>query len=282
VKKLLFVLAVMISMTTQAQEDINVMTFNIRLNVASDSANAWPYRKDHAAQQIIYHQAALVGVQEALHNQMQDLEERLPGYRFIGVGRDDGKMKGEYSAIFYDTTKLEVLTSGTFWLSPTPEVPGSKGRDAAITRIVTWGHFKSKMTGRTFYMFNTHFDHIGKTARLESARLIMNRVHEKAGNELAIITGDFNSMPSAPPYQLITNKNEPYHLLNTIELSETGHYGPLGTFTGFAQKENSDEPIDHIFVNKPVKVLRHATLSETWQGRFSSDHFPVLATIQLN
>lgn len=264
---------------TQAQGELNIMTFNIRLNVASDSLNAWPYRKDQVASQVLFHDTHILGVQEALHEQMTDLATRLPGFKYVGVGRDDGKTKGEYSAIFYDTARLQVLTSGTFWLSLTPEVPGSKSWDAAITRIVTWGQFKDRKTRKVFYVFNTHFDHIGKQARAESAKLILERIRSYTGNLPVILTGDFNSKPDDLPIQTITDPSNQYSLFDTKALSVTKHYGPQGTFNGFGPREVDNQPIDFIFVRKGIKVLKHATLSQTWNGRFSSDHFPVWTRI---
>lgn len=270
-----------ISICVEGQTSLNVMTFNIRLNTISDSLNAWPYRKDKAASQILYHEAHIVGVQEALHDQMMDLQQRLPQYKYAGVGRDDGKTKGEYSAIFYDTARLQVIKSATFWLSLTPEIAGSKSWDAAITRIVTWAKMKDRKTKKVFFVFNTHFDHIGKVARKESALLILKKVKEIAGNTPAIITGDFNSKPADEPIQVLVDKADPDYLVDTKEISQTPHYGPTGTFNGFKSKETDDEPIDYIFIKGKWKVLSHATISQTWQGRFASDHFAVLAELKL-
>lgn len=257
------------------------MTFNIRLNVASDSLNAWPYRKDKLASQVLFHKAELLGVQEALHGQMMDLGERLTQFKFVGVGREDGKTKGEYSAIFYDTTRLQVLQSNTFWLSLTPEVPGSKSWDAAITRIVTWAKFKDRKTKKIFYAFNTHFDHMGKVARKESALLLLQKVKAIAGTTPAVITGDFNAKPTDEPIKVIMDKNNSLHLLDSKDMSATPHYGPTGTFNGFRSKETDDQPIDYIFLKGKWKVLTHATISQTWEGRFASDHFSVLAELVL-
>lgn len=264
-----------------AQKSLNVMTFNIRLNVASDSLNAWPYRKDKASSQILFHKADVVGVQEALYGQMMDLQQLLPQYAYAGVGRDDGKQKGEYSAIFYNKARLQLLKTETFWLSEHPEVAGSKSWDAAITRVVTWAQFKDRKTKKKFYVFNTHFDHIGKVARAESAKLIERKVAEIAGNAPVIITGDFNTTPQEEPIKILVDKANPLHFTNTIEVTQQPHYGPTGTFTGFQSKETSNEPIDHIFIKNGWKVLQHATLSQSWQGRFSSDHFPVFAVLVL-
>lgn len=278
-KKLLLLLFACVTYVWSFAQELNVMTFNIRLNIAVDSLNAWPYRKDNVASQILFHDVHLLGVQEALHNQMTDLKERLPRFKYVGVGRDDGKEKGEYSAIFYDTTRLQAFESKTFWLSLTPEVPGSKSWDAAITRIVTWARFKDRKTGKTFFAFNTHFDHMGKEARAESAKLLLQKVASIAGKTPSTITGDLNARPAEEPFQLITNASNPLHLVNAKELSATPHYGPTGTFNGFGPKERDDQPIDYIFLKGPWKVKKHATISQAWNGRFASDHFAVLATV---
>jgi endonuclease/exonuclease/phosphatase family metal-dependent hydrolase len=280
-KKIIFLALLFMVTELPAQQPLQVMTFNIRLNVASDSLNAWPYRKAKLASQVLFHQAELLGVQEALHDQMMDLSERLPQFKFVGVGRDDGKTKGEYSAIFYDTTRLRVLQSNTFWLSLTPEVPGSKSWDAAITRIVTWAKFKDRKTKKIFYAFNTHFDHMGKVARKESALLLLQKVKEIAGATPAVITGDFNARPADEPIQVVMDKNNPLHVLDSKDLSVTPHYGPTGTFNSFRSKETDDQPIDYIFLKGKWKVLSHATISQTWEGRFASDHFSVLAKLVL-
>jgi endonuclease/exonuclease/phosphatase family metal-dependent hydrolase len=279
-KLLVFLLSLLLLTSTEAQQPLHVMSFNIRLNTAHDSLNAWPYRKDMAASQILFHDAHIVGVQEALHNQMVDLQERLKGYKYVGVGRDDGKEKGEYSAIFYDTARLQVLKAETFWLSQTPELPGSKSWDAAITRVVTWAQMKDKKTGKIFYAFNTHFDHMGKIARAESARLLLQKIKSIAGNNPVVVTGDFNATPSDEPIKVIVDQANSDRLTDTKAVTATPHYGPTGTFTGFAAKEKDDDPIDYIFIKNGLKVLKHATLSQSWGGRFSSDHFPVLAVLQ--
>ena len=274
---ILFFLSILSPLT--AQKHLNVMTFNIRYSTLRDSANAWLYRKDHAASQILFHETHILGVQEALHEQMEDLKNRLPRFKYVGVGRDDGKTKGEYSAIFYDTTRLTVLESQTFWLSETPSVAGSKSWDAAITRIVTWAKMKDRLTKKTFFVFNTHFDHIGKVARRESAKFLLAQVNKIAGTSQAIITGDFNAQPEDEPIKVIVDAANPLKLLDTKALSATGHFGPTGTFNGFQAKETSEQPIDYIFLNKKITVLQHATLSQTWGGLFSSDHFPVFARV---
>ena len=262
-------------------QELNVMTFNIRYNTVTDSLDAWPYRKDKVASQILFHESHIIGVQEALHDQVTDLQQRLPRFKYEGVGRDDGKEKGEYSAIIYDTTRVQALQSKTFWLSETPDVPGSKGWDAQITRIVTWVKFRDRKTKKTFFAFNTHFDHIGKVARRESAKLLLQKIKETAGAVPVVITGDFNAMPDDEPIQVIMDRSNPLHLIDSKEISLKPHYGPAGTFNGFKEMERDDQPIDYIFLKGKWKVFNHATISQTWKGRFASDHFSVLARVKL-
>ena len=279
-QKIVFVVLLLAIFTpSQAQQPLNVMTFNIRYNTPNDSLNAWPYRKDKAASQILFHEAHMVGLQEALIGQINDLLERLPKYKSIGVGRDDGKEKGEFSSILYDTTRLQLLQTQTFWLSEQPTVAGSKSWDAAITRIVTWAKFRDRVTKKTFFHFNTHFDHIGKIARRESAKLLLQKIHDIAGTTAIIVTGDFNATPQDEPIQVITDVNNPLHLTDTKALSQLPHYGPHGTFSAFGPYERTNEPIDYIFIKKGIKVLQHATLSQNWGGRYSSDHYPVFARV---
>ncbi|MGK2864156.1 MAG: endonuclease/exonuclease/phosphatase family protein [Chitinophagaceae bacterium] len=279
-KYIFFFLFLFFSYSLAAQE-LNVMTFNIRYNTAADSLDAWSFRKDKVASQILFHDVHLLGIQEALHGQVMDLKQKLSRYKYAGVGRDDGKEKGEYSAIFYDSTRLQALETKTFWLSETPKVPGSKSWDAAITRVVTWVRFRDRKTKKIFFAFNTHFDHIGKIARRESAGLLLKKVKEIAGNTPAVITGDFNAEPADEPAQVITNKKDPLHLMDAKEFSKTPHYGPTGTFNGFKTKERNDQPIDYIFLKGKWKVLNHATISQTWEGRFASDHYAVMAGLVL-
>lgn len=267
--------------TAMAQTPLEVMTFNIRMNTPNDSLNAWPHRKEKVASTILFHDVSTLGVQEALYEQMQDLQQLLPGYKTIGVGREDGKTKGEFSAIFYDTARLQLLKSETFWLSETPTVAGSKGWDAAITRIVTWGLFKDKKTKKVFYHFNTHFDHMGKIARRESAKFLLKQVQHIAGNTPAIITGDFNATPDDEPIRVIMDNTNPLHFTDSKAVSVTPHYGPTGTFNGWRSAETNDQPIDYIFLKGKFKVLKHASISETWRGRFASDHFSVYAEISM-
>ena len=274
-KKILVLLIGLLPFQNFAQT-INVMTFNIRYNTERDGVNKWDNRKDRAAEMVKYYEADFCGMQEALIGQINDLQERLPEYEHFGVGRDDGKDKGEFSPIFYNKLKYKLLKQETFWLSETPEKP-SKGWDANLPRIVTWGYFQDIKSKKKFYVFNTHYDHIGKVARAESSKLIIQKIKEIAGKETAILTGDFNATPDSEPIKTILTG-----LTNTKALSQTPHFGPDNSFTGFESKERENSEIDHVFTNNPkIKVIKHATLSNSWGGLYASDHHPVLVKITL-
>jgi len=266
--------------TSQDATSLRVMTFNVRVNLPSDGDNAWPQRKDMAASMVRFYAPDLFGVQEALKGQVADLSERLPQYDWYGIGRDDGLEQGEYMAIFYDRSRFQVLHKGTFWLSETPEKLGL-GWDADWIRTTTWIHFKEVGTEKAFYHFNTHFDNKGETARLESAKLLLNQIKVIAGDAGVIVTGDFNCGPDSEPYGILTSEDSP--LRDTKSLSKTPHHGPTGTFTKF----NLDTlkivipPIDFVFVTENFEVFKHATLSDSFDGYFPSDHFPVLVELNL-
>lgn len=264
-----------------AQKTLNAMTFNIRLSIPEkDSLNNWQNRKEKVASQILFHETDIVGVQEARPNQMVDLQGLLPSYQYAGVAREPNEW-GEFSAIFYNTNRLQLLEQNTFWLSENITHVGEKGWDAACPRIVTYAYFKDKKTKKTFYVFNTHFDHMGKIARRESAKLLLQKVNEISQNTPTIIMGDFNAKPNDEPIQIITEKSNSLHLIDSKNISLFAHYGPTGTFNGFQAKEESNEPIDYIFIKNKVKIVQHATLSQTWNGHFSSDHFPVFVKLEI-
>jgi endonuclease/exonuclease/phosphatase family metal-dependent hydrolase len=266
---------------TAAADPLRVMTFNIRYDNPRDGENAWPNRKDWVASLIRFHAADAVGVQEGLLRQLVDLDARLPGWARVGVGRADGREAGEFSAIFYRTDRLELLESGTFWLSPTPEVAGSKGWDAAIERIATWARFRDQRSGCRYLHLNTHFDHIGEQARQESARLIRRRLATLAGGLPVIVTGDFNTTPSSDAYRIFTRDTIPgaiAPLADAYTASRTDHYGPTSSWNGFKAIDPGHR-IDYVMVSPAVEVLAHGILPDSWDGRFPSDHLPVLAAV---
>ncbi len=275
-------LALLAALPVSAQDTaLRVMTFNLRQSGANDGINAWPHRKDKAASEVLFHQVDLLGVQEALWDQMQDMQAALPHYRWAGAGREDGKTKGEFSAIFFATNRVGLLQTQTFWLSETPDEPGRMGWDAACPRVVTWAKFEDKLTGKEFFHFNTHFDHRGKIARRESARFLLQQVNKIAGQTPAIITGDFNSTPGEEPIRLLLDPANPLHFIDSKAVSQMPHYGPTGTFNGFRNGESGDQPIDYIFLKGRFRVRRHGSISETWKGLFASDHFALLALLEI-
>jgi endonuclease/exonuclease/phosphatase family metal-dependent hydrolase len=267
---------------TQRAAPLRVMSFNLRLDVASDGANAWPHRRDRVAALVRFHAPDAVGVQEALASMLADLDARLPGFARVGVGRADGREGGEFSAILYRTDRLELLDSGTFWLSPTPEVPGSKGWDAAIERVATWARFRDRRTGCRLVHLNTHFDHIGERARQESARLIRRRLAALSAGDPVIVTGDLNADPRSAPYRIFTRDTIPGAippLADAFAASRDGSYGPTSTWNGFEAIE-PERRIDYVLVSPSITVLAHGILSDQWDGRFPSDHLPVLAAVE--
>jgi len=258
---------------------IRVMTFNIRYDEPRDKENAWPNRKELVASMIRFHHADLVGVQEALERQMRDLEKLLPEYSWVGVGRDDGKAGGEFSAILYRKARFSNLESSTFWLSETPDVPG-KGWDADYPRVVTWIKLKDATTGKLFFHFNTHFDHRGEKARTESAKLILTRIGELAGKLPFVLTGDLNVKEDSDAYRTLKAGNSTTHLVDAKYASVNGHFGGDSTFNEFKDLQPGRK-IDYIFVREGIRVLEHAALSDQWNGLWASDHLPVLAEIEI-
>ncbi|MFZ4543886.1 MAG: endonuclease/exonuclease/phosphatase family protein [Saprospiraceae bacterium] len=279
---LVYFLAVNNSLLLSQMNVINMMTFNIRLSTAEkDTLDNWEHRKQKVYDVIDFMDTDIFGVQEAKPDQLKDLQKYYgSSYKYIGLPRETG-VNGEFCAIFYSPSRFEVLAENTFWLSENPQNSGVKGWDAACPRIVTYGKFKDKIYDKTFFVFNTHFDHIGQIARRESAKLLLQKVSEIAGEQPVMVMGDFNSKPKDEPITTLCKEFDQTTLIDSKELSLSRHFGPTGTFNGFGTKETSNEPIDYIFIKNSVRVLKHATLSTSWNGRFASDHFPVFARIIL-
>ncbi len=257
--------------------EIAVMSFNIRNSNAKDSLNCWENRKDWVGDLIHFYQPDIIGMQEVLHPQLADLLEQLPEYSYIGVARNDGKTEGEYSPVFYNKKYFELIKSATFWLAENTEGPSKSW--GATYRIVTWGQLKDKRTGNLFYLFNTHFDNREK-AREESARLLLEKVHQIAGSQMAIITGDFNSNPQSIPYQILTNRTGEKAFWDTRLLAQNW-YGPEWTFHSFGKiPVENREQIDYIFSNKNVTIKQYISISEQRGEIFPSDHLPIVVRIQ--
>lgn len=268
---------------------LNVATYNMRNANSHDSlmGNGWSTRCSFLTQQILYNGWDIIGTQECRYHQLEDLKAGLEIYDYIGVARDDGKQKGEYTAILYNTQRIKMINSGNFWLSQTPDKP-SLGWDAACIRICTWGHFKEKGTGQEFMVFNTHMDHVGVDARIESAYLIMSKIKELSKGIPYILTGDFNVNQLHLSYRTIAKSGIVRDAYNLAEIKYTNN----GTFNAFNSHRFTKDRIDHIFVSKEFSVKRYATLTECyWSAnetdslkhnydiRFPSDHFPVTVLI---
>lgn len=263
---------------------LNVMSFNIRYDNPADSMNNWQYRKDIAAQIIKNQNIDIVGTQEVLYNQLNDLKERLPEYEAIGVGREDGKEKGEYSAIFYNKKRFEEVNSGYFWLSETPEVAGSKGWDGACERIATWAKLEDKATKKQLLIINTHLDHVGVQARQEGVSLLIKRAYDLAGELPIVITGDFNAEPESDVIKHILANDNPIQLLDSRSIAEVLSKNDDGdyTFHGFGKvPDNQREFIDYIFVSKGIKVNEYSILAEKLNEIYLSDHRPLVAKITI-
>lgn len=264
----------LIQTSSQAQTH-NFATFNIRYDNQNDVGNLWADRLPPIKSLIQFHQIELVGIQEGLHHQVTDLANSL-AFSYIGVGRDDGTEKGEFAAILYNPEKFKLLENGTFWLSPTPEKP-SKGWDAALNRICTWGKFEDG-NEKEFYIFNIHYDHRGQQAREESSKLVVSTVENMNTDNLPVILmGDFNVTPENAAYSTITNQEG---WKDARLISKIPSHGPAGTFTGFDWEKMPDGIIDHVFVNGDLTVLRHGILSDNYGKKYPSDHFPVLVEVE--
>lgn len=257
---------------------LRFMTYNIRLDVASDGENAWPHRRDWVAAQIDWLRPDVFGMQEVLPGQRADLVARLPGYRLIGGGRDDGKDKGEASPIGFDTRKFELVEQGLFWLSPTPDVP-SKDWDAAFNRVVTWARLRVKGTRTVVLAINTHWDHIGFVARKQSAMLMAKWIGAHARRcERIVVSGDFNSEIGGDPLQFLL---EQARLREARAISKSAPFGPTVTFNAFRNPPAQAGAIDHFLVGDGVQVQRYAVISQLIEGRWPSDHFPVLIDVKI-
>lgn len=273
---LIIFLAVMASSVAFAQEeaDIKVASFNLRMDTPRDGENAWPNRKENVKALIQYHDFDIIGTQEGFIHQLNDLLE-MPGFAFVGAGRDDGKSAGEHSAILYKTGLFELLDSGNFWLSETPDKPGLGWDATCCNRIASWALFRDKNSEKEFYVFNVHFDHQGVVARRESGKLMIEQIKEIAQRKPVICTGDFNSTPETEQIVgMSTLLNDAY------EVSDMKPYGPVGTTNSFQFTAPMKKRIDYVFVSKDFEVAKYAVLTDALDQRYPSDHLPVVASLR--
>lgn len=265
-------------------QTLKVMSYNLRLDTPDDGVNQWPKRKDKVVALITKHNPDIIGVQEALHHQLQDLIKMLPDYSYCGLGRDDGKEKGEYSAILFRNSRFGLLDTKTYWLSETMDLPGSKSWDAAITRVFTTARFFDRDTQKNFVMVNTHFDHIGKEARLMSSKIIksflagMESINSKGeqASVPVIVSGDFNSEPTEEPYLNMVNEKDEFLLFDSRPASSTA-----GTYCGFKVGGMPCKTIDFIFHTKEWVMRNYQVITDNDGTHYPSDHLPVLVDFDL-
>lgn len=294
---------VLAGLSSAKAEELTVASFNVRYHNEGDSidGNGWQQRCPVICDLIRFNDFQVFGAQEVLHDQLLDLLQNLPGYGYVGVGRDDGKTKGEYAPIFYQKEKFKVLQSGHFWLSEITDRP-NRGWDAALPRICTWARLEDRKTGAHFFFFNLHMDHVGVEARKNSARLVLQKIKEMCGDEPIILTGDFNVDQNSPNYAVLVNSGV---LLDSYEAAAV-RYALNGTFNDFDTDRKTESRIDHVFVSSGFTVERYGVLTDTYRGlskeekgdktknfgndastqkyvaRTPSDHFPVKVVLQFN
>jgi endonuclease/exonuclease/phosphatase family metal-dependent hydrolase len=270
--------------------DLQVMSFNIRYGTANDGENRWQKRRRLVFDVLRKHQPDIVGLQEVLHFQLEEICQATPDYCPLGVGRDDGKTKGEYCAILYRRDRFDIDESGIFWFSDTPEVPGSITWGNAYTRICTWARFIEKKSGRACYLFNVHLDHVSQPSREKSSVLLTQRIYSRTHLDPFIVTGDFNSGEENPvilylkgKVKLVTEEKgefeNPVPMVDTFRVLHSDAI-EVGTFNGF-EGRRAGEKIDYVFAQAGVEVLEARILDDNDNGCYPSDHFPVTACILL-
>lgn len=269
-----------------SQTEVNWASFNMRYDNPEDSLNNWQYRRDSIGKFILAHDLDIIGMQEVLHNMLVDLQERLPGYDYEGVGRDDGKEAGEYAPLFYKRDRFERLDGGTFWLSQYPDSVGFIGWDGACCRIATWAKLRDKQNEKVFMAVNTHFDHVGVEARRQAALLIIDKIKGIVGDQPAVLTGDFNVSDTSEAYKTITQNA--FKLIDTHKAADQVE-GQKYTWHEFGQEKMQDrEKIDFVFATPSIHCTRsfipqeHTvdSLKPETQWGFLSDHNPVITHLQ--
>lgn len=265
--------------STPPTSKLNLMSFNIRYDNPNDSPHDWANRRDSVASFIRQQSVDILGTQEVLHNQIEDLAKQLQEYKYIGVGRLDGKTAGEYATIWYRKARFQLVESSNFWLSATPEVAGSVGWDAACERICSWAKLHDKLSGDTLMIANTHLDHVGSEARKQSIHLIQERLSRLSQGKPIILMGDFNMPPSDTAYQVLIDQGATPRLYDSRELAKE-RLGAEGTFHNFGKIAPSErQRIDYILISKDFTVLKHKHLSSEGNAYCLSDHDAIFAQI---
>jgi len=252
---------------------LTVMSFNIRYGTANDGENHWLRRRAQLFALLREQQADVIGLQEALHGQIEEILQAVPGYGYVGVGRSDGQRAGEYAAILYRTARLQVRRSDTFWFSDTPGIVKSTSWGNQIERICTWAYFEDR-EGPAFYVYNVHLDHQSQPSRERSAALLLARVGARDPKAPVVVTGDFNAGEGNPAAVAMRAAfRDSFRVLHPDA-------GEVGTFNGFKVDQTGGEKIDFVFVEPGTDVLDAAIVRIASDGRYPSDHFPVTACIR--
>jgi endonuclease/exonuclease/phosphatase family metal-dependent hydrolase len=253
---------------------LTVMSFNIRYGTANDGENHWLKRREQLFTLLREQQADVVGLQEALHGQIDEILKAVPGYDYVGVGRSDGRRAGEYAAILYRTARVRVRRSDTFWFSDTPGVVKSTSWGNQIERVCTWAYFEDR-EGPAFYVYNVHLDHLSQPSRERSAALLLERIRARDPKAPAVVTGDFNAGERNPAaVAMLAAFRDSFRVVHPDA-------GEVGTFNGFTIGQTAGEKIDFVFVEPGTEVLAADIVRTSRDGRYPSDHFPVTARIRL-
>jgi len=290
----LFLLLTIPTFSALAEEEssksaMKVVSYNIRYGTAKDGSNNWENRRQTVFASLKAQDPDLVGLQEALRFQIDEILEVMPRFQLAGVGRDDGKSKGEYSAVLYDSGRFKLLDSSTFWYSDAPEVPGSKSWGNSIPRICTWARLRDKRTDSHFYLFNTHFDHRSQPSREKSAQALVEVIRLRDHQDPVIVTGDFNAGEENPAIRYLKGERnsepgegreaETLYLVDTFRAIHPDA-DQVGTFSGFKGLKEG-EKIDYVFVTPETQIFSAEIDRFSLNGRYPSDHYPVTATIIL-
>jgi endonuclease/exonuclease/phosphatase family metal-dependent hydrolase len=267
----------------EADSEVRVMSFNVRYGTARDGENHWDHRKEFLLETIQQFAPDLLGTQETLGFQRDFLADAMPGYGWLGVGRDDGQERGEMMALYFREERFEKLDGGHFWLSETPDVVGSKSWDSSLPRMVTWVKLRDRQSpDETPLLFmNTHFDHRGQEARLESSRLIRRKLESLGEGCRVIVTGDFNAGEASPPYQALFGESNGMEssLVDTFRVVHPERGDQEGTFSGFVATATQGPRIDWIGVSRDWRILSAEIDRTERDGRTPSDHFPITAIV---
>jgi endonuclease/exonuclease/phosphatase family metal-dependent hydrolase len=262
----------------ERSHELRVMSFNIRYGTANDGDNHWEKRREMVFNLLRSQKADVIGLQEALRFQIEELLKALPDYAALGVGRDDGQAAGEHCAIFYRKNRFRAEESGTFWLSDTPDVPGSKSWGNQITRICTWARLIDRETGRGLYVYNVHLDHASQPSRERSVRLLLERMRARQRAEPILLLGDLNAGEENAATRFLTSHLD-FPLIDTFRVRHSGA-SKVGTFHAF-KGATSGEKIDYVFASLDFYVLEAQIVRDNLRGRYPSDHFPVTARLLL-